>query len=164
MQITYLGKEKFEIKTKDAKIILSDKLEIDDFVIDGPGEYERKGVFVQAIKPNGDGCIYVVNTETINLCYTGLIREMISDEAIKEIGDIDILFVPLGDEGTMDVKKASTLISKIDPRTVIPMLYTDISEFKKAEGIVEEDLETLKIKKIDLPDEERKFYILNPQV
>lgn len=163
MQITYLGKEKFEVKTRDAKIILSDKLEIDDFVIEGPGEYERKGVFVQAIKPNGDGCVYVINAETMTICYTGKIKEMISDEAVKEIGDIDILILPLGEEGTIDIKMASTLISKIDPRTVIPMMYADISAFKKTEGIVEEDIDTLKIKKIDLPEEERKFYILKPR-
>ncbi|OPZ23506.1 MAG: metal-dependent hydrolase [bacterium ADurb.BinA186] len=163
MQITYLGAEKFEVKTRDAKLILSDEVDIDDFKISGPGEYERKGVFIQAIRPNGGGCIFIINTESMAVCYTGKIREMISDDAVKEIGDIDILILPLGEEGTIDIKKASTLISKIDPRTVIPMLYSDISGFKKMEGIVEEDLDTLKVKKADLPDEERKFFILKPR-
>ncbi|MFA7244036.1 MAG: MBL fold metallo-hydrolase [Patescibacteria group bacterium] len=163
MQITYLGKEKFEIKTKDAVIALSDNINIDGFEISGPGEYERKGVFVQAIKPNGDGCVFVLHAEAMAICYGGRLKAMISDEAIKEIGDIDILILPLGEDGTLDMKDASALIAKIDPRTVIPMLYSDISEFKKTEGIVEEDIDTLKIKKLDLPDEERKFFILRPK-
>ena len=37
----------------------------------------------------------------------------------------------------------------------------DLVEFKKSEGTIEEDMEVLKIKKIDLPEDERRNIILN---
>ena len=49
MIITYLGGDKFRIKTREANITLAaDRVDIDGFVINGPGEYERKNVFVEA--------------------------------------------------------------------------------------------------------------------
>ena len=61
----------------------------------------------------------------------------------------------------MTTKKALDLVTKIDPRIVIPMLYSDLSEFMKGEGITDGELDVFKIKKIDLPEEERKVVILN---
>jgi hypothetical protein len=40
------------------------------------------------------------------------------------------------------------------------MLYSDISEFKKSEGIDDGEMDVYKIKKIDLPEDERLNVIL----
>ena len=125
-----------------------------------PGEYEEKGIFVEGI-PDGGETIYTVKAEEINLCYMGKTAHALKEDEIKEIGDIDILFVPLG-ETAEDVKKATALISKIDPKIVIPTFYNDLTlhEFKKAEGIVDGELDILKIKKSELPMDERKNIVL----
>lgn len=162
MIIKYLGGEKFEIKTGDAKVILSrDGVNIEEFTVNSPGEYERKGISVQGIDPDGgNGIIYLCTVEEMTLLYPALLKEGINEEAAKAIGDVDFLIVPLGEEGTLKIKEAQKFISDIDPRVVIPMLYSDIAEFKSAEGINDGEVDVLKIKKIDLPQEERKFYIL----
>jgi len=164
MIIKYQGDEKFEIKTSDAKIILSaEGVDIEDFLIQTPGEFERRSVFVQGI-PLGEGQrpVYTINTEEMTLCYTNGLNQDLDEEVIKLIGDIDILFVPLGENNSLSVKQAQKLISDIDPRIVIPMLYANIDEFKSAEGITDGEVDQLKVKKADLPEEERKFYILKP--
>jgi len=162
MQIKYLSKEQFEIKTNETKFILSrDGVDIEGFKISAPGEYERRGISVQGIDlEEGKGTVYLCTVEEMTVLYPALLAENISEEAAKEIEDVDILFVPLGEEGTLKVKEGQKLISDIDPRLVIPMLYADINQFKEAEGITDGEVDVLKIKKINLPQEERKFYIL----
>lgn len=162
MQINFRGEDRFEIKTKEASINLAhDGIVIDGFAINGPGEFERKGVFVEGIQPNGDGTIYTIRAEGISICYPGALSEKIEDDAAKLIGEVDVLIVPLGQKDSLDLKKARDLISLIDPRIVIPMLYDNVAEFKNLEGVTEEDLDTLKIKKGELPENERRVVILN---
>lgn len=161
MQIKYLGAEKFEIRTKDSVIVVSYEPKINDFVIPGPGEYEKNSVFFEGIADNGN-TVYVIRCEEINICYLGKTSHELREDEAKEIGNIDILFVPLGEEGSLLVKKASNIISKIDPRIVIPMLYSDqaLEEFKKSEGITDGEMDLFKIKKSEMPEEERKVVIL----
>lgn len=159
MQIRYLGKEKFEIKTKEATILLGYSVTINDFALPGPGEYEKNGVFVEGVDDTGN-VIYVLRTEEMTLCHLGKISHELSEDELKEIGDVDILFVPMGEEGSLPAKKSLNMASKVDPRIVIPMLYTDLSEFKKIEGISDGEIEILKIKKADLPEDERQNIIL----
>lgn len=159
MQIKYLGHEKFEIRTKETKIDLGYKVLVNDFSFPGPGEYEKGGVFVEGIADNGN-TIYVLKVEEMNVCYLGKIAHDLKEDEAKEIGNVDILFLPLGEDGSVPVKKAADILSKIDPKIVIPMLYSDLSEFKNSEGITDGELDILKIKKAELPEEERKVVIL----
>ncbi len=162
MQIKYKGKDYFEIKSKDLDVILADKVTINNFTFPGPGEYEKGGVILNGIADQ-DNTIYVARVEEVNLCHLGHIKHELSEEEIKQIGDVDILFLPLGEMDTIDLKVALKLVSKIDPRVVIPMLYSDIAEFKKSEGITDNEIDILKIRKSDLPEEERQIIILKNQ-
>lgn len=158
MQIKYLGGQDFEIKTKSALISLSESVAIDGFVLPGPGEYEKSGVIVHGVQDENN-TIYTIRTEEMNLCYLGCLSRALDENEIKEIGDVDILFLPLGDKGSISVKVALGVLSKIDPYCVIPMLYTDSTEFKSSENA--EEVDVLKIKKSDLPQEGRNAYILS---
>lgn len=107
MQINFKGEDRFEIKTKEATIHLADQsVAVDGFSFTGPGEYERKGVFVEGIQPNGNGTVFTIRAEGISVCYPGTLSEKINDEAAKMIGDVDILMVPLGQKNSLDLKKA----------------------------------------------------------
>lgn len=159
MIIKYLGQEKFEIKTKENRINLGYDVAINGFLFSGPGEYEKNGIFVEGISDNGN-TIFIIRTEEMKLCYLGKIAHELQEEEAKEIGDVDILFMPLGEDGSVDTKKGSKIISQIDPRVVIPMLYTDLEEFKKNEGISDGETDTLKIKKNELPEDQRRNVIL----
>ena len=159
MQIKYSGGLKFEVKSKDLEIIFSDKFLINGFSFPGPGEYEKGGVILNGI-PDGENTIYTAKVEDMNLCYLGRINHELSESEAKGIGDVDILFLPLGEDGSANLKTALKILSNIDPRVVIPMLYGDLSEFKKSEGFTDGELDVLKIKKSELPEEERKIIIL----
>jgi len=159
MQIKYRGADKFEVKTKDLEIELGEKLVVNDFAFPGPGEYEKGGAIINGIA-DGSNTIYIIRAEEINLAHLGHISHDLSEEEAKQIGDVDILFLPIGAEGTADLKTALKLLSRIDPRVVIPMLYDDLTEFMKSEGITDGELDILKIKKSELPEEERKAVIL----
>jgi L-ascorbate metabolism protein UlaG (beta-lactamase superfamily) len=159
MQIKYKGEDCFEIKSKDLDIVFSDKVIINGFTFPGPGEYEKGGVILNGIADQ-DNTIYVAKVEDMNLCYLGRIRHELSEDEIKQIGDVDLVFLPLGEMGTIDLKIALKLLSKIDPRVVIPMLYSNLDEFKKSEGITDGEIDVLKIRKSDLPEEERQAVLL----
>lgn len=159
MQIKYLGTDKFEIKSKDLEIILSEKVSINGFEFPGAGEYEKAGVIMSGIDDK-ENTIYVLTVEDINLCHLGRLGHPLSEEEAKQIGNVDILFLPAGAENTIDLKTAAKVITAIDPKVVVPMLVANMDEFKKSEGITDHELDVLKIRKADLPEDERQFYIL----
>ncbi len=114
------------------------------FVIQGPGEYEVKGVFVQGIpsfhddvqgKERGMNTIYVMEAEDIRFCHLGdLGQKELTDEQLEKIDGVDVLMIPVGGEYTIDSSSAQKIISQIEPKIVIPMHYDDVSKFLKTMG------------------------------
>lgn len=143
----------------------------DPLVISGPGEYETKGVFVKGFqsKTNYGGIekintVYIVVLEGITLCFLGALSdEKLSPEFLEAIEDIDILFLPVGDDGVLDAKKANKLAVTLEPKIIIPMHYevNTLKTFLKEAG---EDgvkpVDKLTIKKKDLEGKEGEIIIL----
>ena len=99
----------------------------ESFLIEGPGEYEVKEVFIQGIASSQD-TIYVLEAEEIRFCYLGdLGQKELTDEQLERIGQVDILMIFAGD----DVQK---IIGQIEPKIVIPMGYENVSKFLKTMG------------------------------
>jgi L-ascorbate metabolism protein UlaG (beta-lactamase superfamily) len=143
------------------------------FVIDGPGEYEVKGVFVQGIpsfhddangKEKGQNTIYVFEAEDMRFCHLGdLGQKLLTDEQLEKIDKVDVLMIPVGGEFTIDSSSAQKVISQIEPKIVIPMHYAlpklkmkldEVSKFLKTMGkpaIAPQD--KLTIKASALPNE-----------
>lgn len=105
----------------------------ESFLIDGPGEYEVKGVFVQGIpawndNKEGENIIYVIEAEDIRFCHLKeLGQKQLTDEQLEKIGTVDILMISAGED-------AQKIIGQIEPKMVIPMDCDDISKFLKAMG------------------------------
>src|SRR3989344_1337822 len=84
----------------------SGSLQGSPFIISGPGEYEVKGVMVRGIqtfhdadggKKQGMNTVYVIRIGGITLCHLGDFGEAtMREETVEEVGDIDILFLPVG--------------------------------------------------------------------
>ena len=146
------------------------------FVIRGPGEYEKSGVRVQGIvsyHDNKEGAerglntIYVINMEDMRICHLGdLGQAKLTEKQIEEIGDVDILFVPIGGKYTINAAEAGDVIKDIEPKIIIPMHYKvaglemDIDgpqKFIKEIGLQPEEVETYRISKKLLPQEETKL-------
>ena len=130
------------------------------FVIDGPGEYEISGIYIKGISIP---VIYVLSLENIILCHLGgFIEKNLRPEIKEEIGEVDVLFVPIDED---DGQKAAQLISQIEPKIAIPMNYkeADLKHFLKEFGnnsIKPE--EKLTIKKKDLSEEKTQVVVLSP--
>lgn len=150
------------------------------FVIEGPGEYEIKGVAVRGIqtyhdntegKERGLNTVYVIEMEGMKICHLGDFGEKeMRDEILEKIGDIDILLIPVGGYSTINGEDAARIANKIEPRIVIPMHYKisglkapleSAEKFLKEMGAKgAETEEKLVIKAKDLPQEETKVMVL----
>lgn len=102
-------------------------------LINWPGEYEVKGLAINAYqvpyteegtaKKPGKGLIFVVHAEDLKICFLGDMGSQPEAALLEQIGDIDILMVPVGGNHVMDAKAAHLAIEEIEPRAVIPMHY-----------------------------------------
>ncbi|MFH1456522.1 MAG: MBL fold metallo-hydrolase [Patescibacteria group bacterium] len=151
------------------------------FVVAGAGEYEIKGVMIYGIQSfhdnkegneRGANIIYLLQIEDIWLAHLGdLGQDTLTDEQLEQLKDVDILIIPVGGVFTINGKQASSIISQIEPRVVIPMHYKvpglkldidGVDKFVKEQGLKPEEINgKLKIVKKDLPSEETKLMIFS---
>ena len=148
------------------------------FLINGPGEYEVGGVFIKGFlaKSGYDGkdlinTIYSVSLENMNLCFLGALDSAdIAGETLEALGDIDILFVPIGGNGVLTPAEANKLATKLEPKLVIPMHYGEMGEAKALSVFLKESgsesvkpLDKLTLKRKDLDGKEGEVVVLDPQ-
>jgi L-ascorbate metabolism protein UlaG (beta-lactamase superfamily) len=134
------------------------------FVIDGPGEYERAGVEVQGFLTKGFNTVYALSLEGMTLVHLGALAEKeLSKEAREAIGEIDILFLPVGGAGVVSPKEAQALAAALEPHIIIPMPAdaAALKSFLKEEGGAEE-LEKLTIKKKEAAEKDGAIIVLTP--
>jgi L-ascorbate metabolism protein UlaG (beta-lactamase superfamily) len=71
----------------------------------------------------GENIIYKFEMDGIKFCHLGDLGHEIDDETVEKIGEVDILFVPIGGTFTVDDKQAWNVIKAINPKIVVPMHY-----------------------------------------
>lgn len=133
------------------------------FVVDGPGEYEIGNVTARGFgvrttygKQETFNTIYQVRLEEMNIVFLGALQSPeIDSKILSELGDIDILFVPIGGGDVLEVPQASKLAVKLEAKVVIPMQYDTaaLKAFLKeegAEGAKPQDKLTLKRKDVSV--------------
>jgi L-ascorbate metabolism protein UlaG (beta-lactamase superfamily) len=155
-------------------------------VLAGPGEYEVKNVFVTGLttyhRRNGENIsernvAFFFDFGDLTIGHMGDIGEVPAQSEIEEldIGEVDVLMVPVGGGSTLDPARAVELVGLLEPRIVIPMhyrhdklagLFADqfegVEKFLKEFGAPTTDpVETLKISKTGLP-EETQVVLLKP--
>ena len=141
------------------------------FVVQGPGEYEfgnvtARGFGVKTIYEGVDrfNTIYQVRLEDINIVFLGALSTFEMDPKILgELGDIDILFLPIGGGDVLDVPQASKLAVKLEAKLILPMHYDAVAlkAFLKeigADGAT--PVEKLTLKKKDILEMEGQVRIL----
>jgi len=151
------------------------------FVIEGPGEYEIKGIRILGISAFHDSkeggergltTIYVIESEEMRICHLGdLGQKELTEEQLEGLDGVDVLMVPVGGNFTISGEQASKIINQIEPKIAIPMHYKipklaikldGVEKFLKVMGegkIAPED--KLVLRKKELPqEEETKIVIL----
>ncbi len=143
------------------------------FLINGPGEYEIKGIAINGLYSFDNGSVdpnntvYLLEGEDLKICHLGFFKQQeLKKEQLDELGEIDILLLPIG----TDPKKAVNIMSQIEPKIVIPMNYhvsglkekvEKVDSFLKILGIKStESLAKLSVKKKDLINQEPKIIVL----
>jgi len=150
------------------------------FIIQNPGEYENHGIAIRGLQSfhddkegaeRGLNTIYIFRAEDLNICHLGDLGHPLTDKQVEDIGNIDILMIPVGGTYTIDAKMAVSVINQIEPKIVIPMHYkADGSltkelegpeKFVKELGLTPEKVDKYKISKKLLPVEEIKLVMFN---
>lgn len=212
MKITWLGHSCFKIKGKEIDLIIdpySDSIGIkiprvkadgvlithnhddhnnyaaitgDPLVINGPGEYEMKGIFIygkRAYHDNKKGLergvitIYLIEEEGITLAHLGdFNQDDLIEEQLQFLENVDVLLVPVGGPHSLKADGAVKIINEIEPRIIIPMHYQypgvkipldSLDKFIKEIGLNPEKMDELKVVKESLPQDDMKLIILNKQ-
>jgi len=149
------------------------------FTVDGPGEYDVKEHVITGIplKDKKTGkliTIYLIEVDGIKILDLAHINKLeLTEDELEDLGDVDILIVPVGGESVMDFEDAAKTVNLIEPRIVIPSHYkmaglkTDAQtedKFIKQMGGKSEKMEKLSLKKKDLPAEDQptKVIVLEP--
>jgi len=148
------------------------------FVINEPGEYEVKNVFVYGIdaKKGDEGkksphVIYRIESEDMTLAHLGALDRKLTEEELEAMQNVDILMLPVGGGSVMSPKIATDIIGRVEPRMIIPMYYAlpkvkeklgKIDAFCKELGVCKkEETNKLKIAKKDLPQDEMVIVVLS---
>lgn len=146
------------------------------FVIHGPGEYEVKKVFVYGVSVHNENnkglTLYLIEVEGISCAHLGNLGHQLSNGELERLEGVDVLFIPVGGHGVLNADAASSVITAIEPRLVIPMQYKlpglkehldSVQGFAKAFGVRDaESVEKLRVNKRDLPQDDMKVVILKP--
>lgn len=149
------------------------------FVISGPGEYERKGFQIRGIQSYHDkakgaerglNTIYTITAEDMTICHLGDFgEEKLSDEQLDNMGEVDILIVPVGGAYTLNSKEAVAVVGQVEPKIIIPMHYRaagvtipdleSVDKFIKEISLTPEKVDKLRITRKTLPTEETKLVV-----
>lgn len=145
--------------------------EREPFVINGPGDYEIKDIFIKGLlshslisEKNYINTIYSLSVDNIDILFLGALSEgELSKESREALNSPDILFIPVGGKGMLDAKMAAKLASSLEPKLIIPMDYdeTTLKAFLKEIGEEKaEVVDKLTLKRKDLENKEGEVIIL----
>lgn len=76
----------------------------------------------QKIRP-GENYVICFEAEGITVCHLGALGHPLSDGQVKQIGNVDILMVPVGGVNTLPVSDAVNVCRQLNPSVIIPMNY-----------------------------------------
>jgi L-ascorbate metabolism protein UlaG (beta-lactamase superfamily) len=125
--------------------------------IKSPGEYEIGGIFITGVATfhddkkgelKGKNTIYVIEMDGITLCHLGDLGHPMGPNLIEELGEVDILFLPVGEVSTIPVDTAVEIVRQLEPPIVIPMHYKT-EAFNGEFSPVDKFLDKMRIKWIE---------------
>jgi hypothetical protein len=127
-------------------------------VISWPGEYDFGGITVRGIGQGEGQVSFVVIMEGIRVGFLSAPLQTWSSRETELFGDLDVLCIPSG-----NTKFVQDIIEEADPRVLIPVpadpqTYADVLRICGANEI--EPVADVKLKKANLPKENREVYVL----
>lgn len=145
------------------------------FVVDLPGEYEVKGLFVYGFPAplkdrKEEHRIFRIEIEGITIVHLGALNRPLTDKETQELGAVDVLILPVGGGRVMNADTATEVIEQVEPRLVIPCTFAlpnikeklaEIDQFCKVIGSCQrEESAKLKLTRKELPEEDMAVKVL----
>lgn len=155
-------------------------------IFSGPGDYEVGGVLITGLttfhkagngEPPEHNVAYFFNFNGFTVGHLGDLGQMPQQRQVEDLGEIDVLLVPVSGQNTLDASRMTEVVSLLEPRLVVPMHYLHsglgdvigetlepVDKFLKELGISDpETVPSLKVTKSSLP-EETQVILLEPSL
>lgn len=144
----------------------------DPFVITGPGEYEVSDIMIQGFASKGVddkiNTIYYLEFDGIKILYLGaMYQPELAVEVRQNIGDVDMLFVPIGGKTVLASDAAHKLAVSFGPKVIIPMDYGSdqdkdaLKDFLKESGAEKvSPVDKLTVKSKDIAGKEQEVILI----
>ncbi len=97
-----------------------------------PGEYEISGVLIIGIatfhdadrgRERGENTVYLIEVDEISVCHLGDLGHVLTVAQVEEIGNVDVLLLPVGGVSTINAPMAAEVVRQLEPKVVVPMHY-----------------------------------------
>ncbi|MFC1912307.1 MBL fold metallo-hydrolase [Chloroflexota bacterium] len=145
------------------------------------GTTEVKGIKFRSIatyhdesqgEKRGKNTVFCFELDGIKICHLGDLGHLLTDKQASEIGEVDILLIPVGGFYTIDASAATKVCDRLKPRVIIPMHFktnkcsglpiSGVDAFLKGKtGVAEPDGSEVEFKRGELPASTR-ITVLKP--
>jgi len=110
----------------------------------------------------GNNNIFCFEVDGVKICHLGDLGHPLSDKQVSELGEVDVLLVPVGGNYTINAEVATQVSNRLAAKVVIPMHFNNdrcasfpvagVDEFLKGKKEVKRlDTSELEFKKGELP-------------
>ncbi len=110
----------------------TDNIENEFVLINEVGEFIEKDIEFNGVETfhdnvygaeKGTNIVFNITIDNINICHLGDIGHILSNEKVEQIGEVDILLIPVGGTYTIDHIAAKSIVRQLCPKIIIPMHY-----------------------------------------
>ncbi len=111
-------------------------------------------------RQRGNNIMFCFEVDGIKVCHLGDLGHQLSDKQAADLGEIDILLIPVGGYYTIDAKVATQVCNQLKPKVIIPMHFknnkcsfpiTGVDEFLKGkEGVQKLNASEAEFKQVEL--------------
>jgi len=183
MIVQYLGSGSFRLQSGDtsllvnpgnnrfkADVVLRTLMLADEAPSPGeicyPGEYEEKGIEIQGWPLTEESTakfiktIYKINWEDIKFLFLGHISKFLPAAVLEEVGEVDLVFVPTGDDHFLVPEEAAKLVRRLEPKMIIPAYFKNASALAKILDGQSEQQEKLVFRSKDLGETKKARFVV----
>jgi L-ascorbate metabolism protein UlaG (beta-lactamase superfamily) len=150
-------------------------------VVDKAGPAETKGIKISGVltyhddaggTKRGNNIVFCFDIDGVKVCHLGDLGHPLSDKQAADIGDVDIVMVPVGGNFTIDADVATGVVNRLKAKVIMPMHYQNdrcpgfpvagVEDFLKGkENIIKPDDSEIEYNQSGLPDTAR-IVVLKP--
>jgi L-ascorbate metabolism protein UlaG (beta-lactamase superfamily) len=71
----------------------------------------------------GTNTVFIFEHDGVRICHLGDLGHVLTDDQAAEIGEIDVLLIPVGGVYTVEGQTACAIVQKLTPKVIVPMHF-----------------------------------------